>query len=71
MKNDYKLYIDGLDEKMDQGIPDKHVVMLAGTPGSMKSSFAYHFLYQNAKKDGVKGMYRRYIPAQVGRDRQT
>jgi len=56
MGENYKLYIKGLDDKMDEGIPHKHVVLLTGTPGTMKSSIAYNILYNNAKQ-GVKGMY--------------
>ncbi len=57
MKRSFKLYIRGLDDKMDQGIPENHIVLLTGTPGSMKSTIAYNFLYQNAKNDGVPGLY--------------
>lgn len=57
MAEHYKLHINGLDEKMDSGIPDKHIILLTGTPGTMKSSLAYYMLYQNAKKDGVKGLF--------------
>ena len=42
---------------MDTGIPEKHVVLLTGTPGTMKSSLAYNILYQNAKRDGISGLY--------------
>jgi KaiC/GvpD/RAD55 family RecA-like ATPase len=31
--------------------------IVSGTPGSMKSSFAYNILYNNAKKIGLKGLY--------------
>jgi len=54
---DYKLYVNGLDEKMDQGIPEKHIILLAGTPGAMKSSFAYHFLEKNVKNNDIKALY--------------
>ena len=39
------------------GIPDGFVVLLNGAPGTMKSSFAYSILYQNALRDGRKSAY--------------
>ena len=57
MPDSYRLHITGLDDKMDTGIPDKHIILMTGTPGTMKSSLAYYFLYQNAKQDDVKGLY--------------
>lgn len=56
MKN-YSLYIQGLDEEMDGGIPEKHIVMIAGRPGTMKSSIAYNILYNNAKEEGISCLY--------------
>ena len=53
----YKLFIKGLDEQMDEGIPDKHIVLLTGTPGTMKSSISYNFLYKNGKENGTVGLY--------------
>lgn len=53
----YGLYIQGLDEQMDGGIPEKHVVMIAGRPGTMKSTIAYNILYHNAKEKDISGLY--------------
>lgn len=52
-----KTYIKGLDENLDGGIPEGHVVLLVGQPGTMKSSLAFHMLYHNAKEAGKKGLY--------------
>jgi KaiC/GvpD/RAD55 family RecA-like ATPase len=52
-----KTYIEGLDEKMEGGIPVGNVVLLAGEPGTMKSTVAYHLAYENARKEGRKGLY--------------
>ena len=52
-----KTYIEGLDEKMQGGIPAGSVVLLVGEPGTMKSSVAYNILYNNAKENGTKGLY--------------
>ncbi len=60
-----KTYIKGLDEQLNGGIPKGHVVLLAGKPGTMKSSIGYNILYQNALKEGKKGIY---MSLEQGRD---
>ena len=57
MDKSYKLNINGLDDKMDGGIPDKHIVLLAGTPGTMKSTLAYRTLMANAQDGETKALY--------------
>src|SRR6266568_561547 len=52
-----RTYVRGLDEQLQGGVPGGHVVLLAGKPGTMKSSFSFHMLYQNAKVDGRGGVY--------------
>jgi KaiC/GvpD/RAD55 family RecA-like ATPase len=52
-----KTFISGLDEQIESGIPVGTVNIVSGTPGSMKSSFAYSLLYHNAHKIGLKGLY--------------
>jgi len=52
-----KTYIKGFDEQLDGGIPEGHVVLLVGQPGTMKSSLAFHILFNNAKEAGKKGLY--------------
>lgn len=52
-----KTYIEGYDENLGGGIPAGHVVLLAGTPGTMKTSLAYSILYHNALRNGSKGLY--------------
>lgn len=52
-----KTYVEGYDENLNGGIPEGHVVLLAGTPGTMKSSLAYSTLYHNAIHSGKKGLY--------------
>jgi circadian clock protein KaiC len=47
---------DGLDRILGGGIPQGSVVLLAGAPGTMKTSLAYSVLYGNAMR-GVKGLY--------------
>jgi KaiC/GvpD/RAD55 family RecA-like ATPase len=52
-----KTYIEGFDEVLGGGIPEGHVVLMCGTPGTMKTSLAYSIMYENAKRDGRKGLY--------------
>jgi KaiC/GvpD/RAD55 family RecA-like ATPase len=51
-----KTGLEGFNKIVDGGVPAGSVVLVAGTPGSMKSSFAYYILYENALK-GKKGVY--------------
>ncbi len=52
-----KTFVAGLDDQIESGIPVGTVNIVSGTPGSMKSSFAYSMLYHNAHKIGLKGLY--------------
>jgi KaiC/GvpD/RAD55 family RecA-like ATPase len=52
-----KTYIDGFDEVLGGGIPEGHVVLMCGTPGTMKTSLTYSIMYENAKRNGLKGLY--------------
>ncbi len=51
-----RTYQEGLDEILGGGIPQGHVVLLVGTPGTMKSSLSYAILHENARA-GVPGVY--------------
>jgi circadian clock protein KaiC len=50
-------FIDGFDSKIEGGVKKGHVVLLAGTPGTMKSSIALNILYNNVRKKGVNVLY--------------
>jgi circadian clock protein KaiC len=52
-----KTYVRGFDEEIGGGIPQGHVILVAGPPGTMKSSLAYSILYNNAIHDGFTGVY--------------
>ncbi len=52
----FKLFVEGFDEEI-LGIPEGHVVLISGPPGTMKSSLAYNILYNHAKSNGVRGLY--------------
>lgn len=52
-----KTHIEKLDAILDGGIPSRHIILLNGTAGSMKSTIAYHMLHHIAAKNGIRGMY--------------
>lgn len=52
-----KTYIQGFDDMMEGGIPEGHIVLLAGEPGTFKSSIAYNALFNNVKNDKKVGCY--------------
>ncbi len=63
-----RTFIHGFDEKLGGGIPPGSVVLLAGEPGTMKSTIAFSILYQNALRDGRAGTY---LSLEQGRDSLT
>jgi len=65
MKAKIKTCIKGLDELMTGGIPQGHVVLVSGMPGTMKSSVAYNILFNNALVEGKKCVY---ISLEQGRE---
>jgi len=52
-----KTFVRGFDEAIAGGLPEGYVVLISGAPGTMKSSFAFSILYQNALREGRKGAY--------------
>ncbi len=60
-----KTYVKGLDNEMQGGIPEGSVIMIAGKPGTMKSSVAFNILYHNANKEDKSGVY---VTLEQGRD---
>jgi KaiC/GvpD/RAD55 family RecA-like ATPase len=53
----YKTFIRGFDEELRGGIPENHMILVSGTPGTMKSSVAYNILYNNIKHEDSVGVY--------------
>ena len=51
-----KTYIINLDDDMEGGIPEGHIVLVNGTSGTMKSSISFNVLYNEAIK-GNTGFY--------------
>ncbi|MFO8110180.1 MAG: ATPase domain-containing protein [Thermoplasmata archaeon] len=57
-KNDrIRTYVKGLDDNLQGGIPRSSIVLIAGSPGTMKSSLGFYILYNNAIKNDRKGVY--------------
>ena len=53
----YKTYINGFDKELGGGIPDGHIVLVSGSPGTMKSTIAYNMLYNNVKDQDILGAF--------------
>ena len=43
-------YINGLDESLEGGIPEKHITLICGSAGTMKSSVCFNVVYNEALK---------------------
>src|SRR5438105_13625142 len=50
-------YVVGLDARLSGGIPRGQIVLVAGPPGSLKSSFVYRILFHEAKERAASGLY--------------
>ncbi|TLZ53543.1 MAG: tetratricopeptide repeat protein [Methanobacteriota archaeon] len=50
-------YVEGLDEALNGGIPEGHVVVIAGPPGTMKSSLCLTVATYNAAKERRPSLY--------------
>ena len=58
-------YVEGLDEKMQGGIPGGHIVLVAGSSGSMKSSLTFSMLYNSVLNGDTSGIY---VTLEQGKD---
>ncbi len=52
-----RTYVEGLDDTLGGGIPWGAVVLVEGSPGTMKSSVGFSILLQNAARDGRHCLY--------------
>lgn len=52
-----KTYVQNFDDYIQGGIPKGQVVLITGTPGTMKSSLCYSLLYHNALYGKTKSIY--------------
>ena len=60
-----KTYIQGFDEKLSGGIPEGSVVLVAGEPGTLKSTAVFFIMYENAIKENKPGIF---ISLEQGRE---
>jgi KaiC/GvpD/RAD55 family RecA-like ATPase len=51
-----KTYIEGFDEALQGGVPQRHITLVTGSAGTMKSSLCLNILYNEALH-GVTGLY--------------
>jgi KaiC/GvpD/RAD55 family RecA-like ATPase len=47
------LYVEGLDENMEGGIPEGHIVLISGSAGTMKTSMTFNVLYNEALRGRI------------------
>lgn len=53
----YPTFIEGLDEAIEGGIPQGHIVLIQGQSGAMKSTVAYNMLHNNVRAGNARGLY--------------
>lgn len=51
------MYIEGLDENIEGGIPMEQIVLVSGTSGTMKSSLVFNVFYNEVLKRKRCGLY--------------
>lgn len=52
-----KTFVKGLDKNLKGGVPEGSMVLIAGKPGTMKSSLAFNVLYHNTKEEKLRTVY--------------
>ena len=57
MADKIKTYVNGLDPRLEGGIPKGHIVLISGTSGSMKSSLTFNIGYNYALDGFGKVLY--------------
>ncbi len=50
-------YVEGLDRALGGGVPKGSTILVAGTPGTMKTSLVLWMMQENAKAIGTKSLY--------------
>ena len=50
-------FVRGLDEQLDGGVPKGDVILIAGKPGTMKSSMGFNIVWNNARNNSIPGAY--------------
>lgn len=52
-----KTHIVGLDDQIQNGVPEGHITLLAGASGTMKSSVSFNILYNEVLENKRTGLY--------------
>lgn len=50
-------YVEGLDRALGGGVPKGSTILIAGTPGTMKTSLILWMMHENARLNGTKSLY--------------
>lgn len=50
-------YVEGLDRVLGGGIPKGSTILVAGTPGTMKTSLILWMMHENARMHGTRSLY--------------
>lgn len=50
-------FVKGLDTQLNGGIPKESIILVAGKPGTMKSSFVFNVLFRNARERNAGSVY--------------
>ncbi len=50
-------YVEGLDRALGGGVPKGSTILVAGTPGTMKTSLVLWMMQENARANGTKSLY--------------
>lgn len=53
----FHTYVEGLDRVLGGGIPKGSTVLVAGTPGTMKTSLILWVMHENARANGTRSLY--------------
>jgi KaiC/GvpD/RAD55 family RecA-like ATPase len=51
------LYVQGLDENMEGGVPEGNIILICGTAGTMKSSVSFNTIYHEAAYKNKTALY--------------
>jgi len=51
------LFIEGFDSYIGGGVPEEHVILVGGAPGTMKTTIILNMMYNNALENGLKSLY--------------
>lgn len=53
----FHTYVEGLDRALGGGVPKGSTILVAGTPGTMKTSLVLWMMQENARANGTKSLY--------------